>query len=99
MSRKRKCLRRALLALAGVLYATAALPAAKAPQAAEGGPLAMEALEVRGVREKPEQLYVPAPKRLFHYAPVRYDLFTEDLAEPIPPSEVRDDRPINGGTR
>lgn len=100
MTGKWKCIRRTLLAIAGVLYATAAPAAGKATQAApETSSLAMEELEVHGAREKPDRLYVPAPNTLFRFAPVRYDLFAEDLAQPIPPREVRDVTHKNGGAR
>jgi len=45
----------------------------------------MEELEVRGLREKPEVLYLPVHRGIALPSPVRYDLFLEDMARPILP--------------
>ena len=55
--------------------------------------LSMEELEVRGIRDKPGQLYVSVPDRIFSPPPVRYDLFREDLARPVPPWETAGEQP------
>ena len=48
-------------------------------------PIQMEELEVRGLREKPEVLYLPVHRGIALPSPVRYDLFLEDMARPILP--------------
>jgi len=50
--------------------------------------LRMEELEVRGLREKPEVLYLPVHRGITIPSPVRYDLFLEDMARPVFPREV-----------
>ena len=57
-------------------------------QEAETPSLSMEELEVRGIRDKPGQLYVSVPEQVFSSPPVRFDLFREDLARPILPWET-----------
>lgn len=64
---------------------------AQGPEA-EPPPLSMEELEVRGFRDKPGQLYVSVPNQVFSPAPVRFDLFREDLARPILPWEITGER-------
>jgi hypothetical protein len=56
----------------------------------EGGtpPLKMEELEVRGLREKPEVLYLPIHRGIDLPSPVRYDLFLEDMARPVFPQGI-----------
>jgi hypothetical protein len=51
-------------------------------------PLTMEELEVRGRREKPDRLFLPVPEGIRHVAPVRFDLFREDMTKPVLPWEV-----------
>jgi hypothetical protein len=51
-------------------------------------PLRMEELEVRGLREKPEVLYMPVHRGIALPSPVRYDLFLEDMTRPVFPREV-----------
>lgn len=46
-------------------------------------PLRMEELEVRGLREKPEVLYLPVHRGIALPSPVRYDLFLEDMERPV----------------
>lgn len=53
--------------------------------------LTMEELEVRGIREKPGQLYISVPDQVFLPARVRYDLLREDLSKPIPPWEITEE--------
>jgi hypothetical protein len=60
---------------------------------AEAPSLSMEELEVRGIRDKPGQLYVSVPDQIFSPPPVRYDLFREDLARPVPPWETAGEQP------
>jgi len=50
--------------------------------------LTMEELEVRGHREKPDRLFLPVPEGIRHVAPVRFDLFREDMTKPVLPWEV-----------
>jgi hypothetical protein len=45
----------------------------------------MEELEVRGLRETPEILYLPVQRVIDLPSPVRYDLFLEDMARPVVP--------------
>ena len=68
--------------------------AAEKPAAGGGShSLRMEELEVRGLREKPEVLYLPVHRGITSPSPVRYDLFLEDMARPVFPREVRPEVP------
>ena len=80
---------RAAAFLALCILAAAPGVAAEKP-AAGGGPhsLRMEDLEVRGLREKPEVLYLPVHRWIAIPSPVRYDLFLEDMARPVFPRDV-----------
>lgn len=70
------------------------------PRAGIGPPsLKMEELEVRGLLEKPDRLYLPVPRQIFFPLPTRFDLFREDLARPVLPWEIANDRITNGGDR
>lgn len=51
-------------------------------------PLSMEELEVRGIREKPDKLYLPVSRGIRHEAPVRFDLLKEDMMSPVLPWEI-----------
>ena len=51
-------------------------------------PLHMEELEVRGIREKPETLYLPVHAGIVLPTAVRYDLFRNDMTRPVLPGEV-----------
>ena len=51
-------------------------------------PLRMEELEVLGRRQTPEVLYLPVHRGISLPAPVRYDLFLEDMEKPVFPREV-----------
>jgi len=63
--------------------------AAEKPAASGGShSLRMEELEVRGLREKPEVLYLPVHRGITIPSPVRYDLFLKDMARPVFPREV-----------
>jgi len=46
-------------------------------------PLRMEELEVRGLREMPEVLYLPVHRGITLPSPVRYDLFLGDMERPV----------------
>jgi hypothetical protein len=74
---------------------------AKEPAGTAGGPspLKMEELEVRGLLEKPDRLYLPASRRPMSPLPTRFDLFLEDLTRPVLPWEITNDRLPNGGAR
>lgn len=50
--------------------------------------LSMEELEVHGRRDKPDELYLPVAEGIRHPAPVRFDLFREDMTRPILPGEI-----------
>jgi len=100
MNRKRKCI------FLAVGVASALLGLVPAPsgggtrgKGAAHPPLAMEELEVRGFRVKPEALYLPVSKPVASYAPVRFDLFAEDLTGPIRPFEITNDKVPIGGIR
>jgi hypothetical protein len=69
----------------------AAVPGFAAEKKAAGGAppsLRMEELEVRGLREKPEVLYLPVHQGIAIQSPVRYDLFLTDMARPVLPREI-----------
>jgi hypothetical protein len=51
-------------------------------------PLRMEDLEVRGFRETPDVLYLPVHRGIALPAPVRYDLFLEDMEKPVFPRDI-----------
>jgi len=91
-------MRRAVLFLALCILAAAPGVAAEKP-AASGGPhsLRMEELEVRGLREKPEVLYLPVHRGITIPSPVRYDLFLKDMARPVFPREVLPEAPGEDG--
>lgn len=76
------------------LSATGSL-AAEPRKAAGGGPssLRMEDLEVRGLRERPDILYLPVSAGIALPSPVRYDLFLEDMTRPILPREILPETP------
>ena len=78
----------------------AAAPGYAAEKSAAGGPhsLRMEELEVRGLREKPDSLYLPVHRGIVHPTPVRYDLFLVDMARPVLPREVPADAQPGGDT-
>jgi hypothetical protein len=72
----------------------AAIPGLAAEKPSAGGgshSLRMEELEVRGLREKPEVLYLPVHRGITIPSPVRYDLFLEDMARPVFPPQTRSD--------
>ena len=91
-------MRRTILFLALCFLAAATGLAAEKP-AARGGPhsLRMEELEVRGLREKPEVLYLPVHRGITIPSPVRNDLFLEDMARPVFPREVLPEAPQADG--
>lgn len=62
-------------------------------------PLAMEELEVRGRREKPDRLYLPVPRGIHHAAPIRFDLLREDMTRPVLPWEIDSRNQSVGGKR
>jgi len=74
-----------------VLCILAAAPAFAAEKPAPGRgshSLRMEELEVRGLREKPDVLYLPVHRGITIPSRVRYDLFLEDMMRPVFPREV-----------
>jgi len=92
-------MRRTVMFLAFCIFA--AFPGFAAEKPAVGGgshSLRMEELEVRGLREKPEVLYLPVHRGITIPAPVRYDLFLEDMARPVFPREVLPEAPGADGT-
>lgn len=84
--------RRSLLGMAilGVLIASgvAIFPGKVCAAGKERPSLTMEELEVRGRREKPDTLFLPVPAAIRHAAPVRFDLFREDMTKPVLPWEI-----------
>ncbi len=92
-------MKRAVALLVLLLLASARGFAADPPR--EGGgtaPLLMEELEVRGLREKPEVLYLPVYRGIALPSPVRYDLFLEDMERPVFPREIFPQIPPAGET-
>jgi hypothetical protein len=82
-------MRRAVICLALGILAAAHGFAAEKPAAGGGShSLRMEELEVRGLREKPEVLYLPVHRGITIPSPVRYDLFLEDMSRPVFPRDV-----------
>ena len=83
-------MKKVLAFLAILLLSAAGSPAAEPRKVSGGGQhsLRMEELEVRGLREKPDVLYLPVPAGIALPSPVRYDLFLEDLTRPILPREI-----------
>lgn len=71
-----------------VLFLPAPAPGAPPETGSRAAPLSMEELVVRGMQEKPDSVFVPVPAAIFTPAPVRFDLFLEDLAKPILPAEI-----------
>jgi len=80
------------------LFATQGLTAEPPPGDGRTAPLRMEELEVRGLREKPEVLYLPVPRGIDILSPVRYDLFLDDMTRPLFPWEITSRTPQAGGT-
>lgn len=78
-----------------------ATTAAKEPSRTVGGPspLKMEELEIRGLLEKPDRLYIPGSRQTLFPLPTRFDFFLEDLSRPVLPWEITNDRIPNGGAR
>ena len=98
MRRERGSPRSTLRNMAAIAVAAAAVSAGHLPAGgAETTPLSMEELEVRGVIEKPDRLYVSMPKPIFDPAPVRLDLFSEDLGRPVHPPEIGNGILSDGG--
>ena len=81
------------VALLALLLLTVDQGIAADPPGGGPAPLRMEELEVRGLREKPEVLYLPVHRGIVLPSPVRYDLFLEDMARPVFPREVFPGRP------
>ena len=82
-------MRRAAAFLALCILAAATGFAAEKPAAGRGShSLRMEELEVRGLREKPDVLYLPVHRGNPIPSHVRYDLFLEDMVRPVFPREV-----------
>ena len=81
-----------------VCFLAAANSLAAEKPVASGGPhsLRMEELEVRGLREKPEVLYLPVHRGITIPSPVRYDLFLRDMARPVHPREIPTETPQDG---
>jgi hypothetical protein len=55
--------------------------------------LKMEELEVRGMRENPDVLYLPVPEGIYLLSPVRFDLIREDVVRPVLPATGQPDSP------
>jgi hypothetical protein len=71
------------------------------PSGSERGgnpPLRMEELEVRGFRETPEILYLPLHRGIELPSPVRYDLFLDDVEQPVFPREISPGTPPAAST-
>jgi hypothetical protein len=61
-------------------------------------PLRMEELEVLGRRQTPEVLYLPVHRGIALPAPVRYDLFLDDMEKPVFPREISPQKQPAGRT-
>lgn len=76
-------------AFCAILFLAAATSSAADPLGAAGPgaapSLRMEELEIRGLRERPGDLYLPVHRAIELPSPVRYDLFLEDMARPYDP--------------
>ena len=83
-------MKKVLVFLAILVFSAAHSLAAEPRKASGGGPhsLRMEELEVRGLREKPEVLYLPVHQGIAIQSPVRYDLFLTDMARPVLSREI-----------
>jgi hypothetical protein len=96
---------RRLIAILALSFLIAPCPRGSAAERAKPGPAAasstlrMEDLEVRGLREKPETLYVPALRGVARPSPVRYDLFLEDMNRAVSPREIAPQTPPPAATR
>src|SRR5512143_2969973 len=92
-------MKKALVFLAILFLSAAHGLAAEPRKAAGGGPhsLRMEELEVRGLREKPDILYLPVPAGIALPSLVRYDLFLEDMTRPVLPREIFPETSPAGG--
>jgi len=93
-------MRRAVLVVCLLLLPWGLVSAADRPKTAKPStPLRMEALEVRGLRERPEALYVPVHRGIPLSPPVRYDLFVSDLTRPVTLREMKSQTPsLTAGT-
>ncbi len=99
MSRRIELSRLKLCSAALIAGFAVLLPAGKSlGEQRPAPPVTMEELEVRGVRENPDRLYVSVPNPIFDPAPVRFDLFAEDLREPVFPPEFDNASQPNGGS-
>jgi len=85
------------VALLAILILSAVAGFAGERPGGESAPLRMEDLEVRGLREKPEVLYLPVPRGIVFPSPVRYDLFLKDMKRPVFPREIPSQTPPDGG--
>jgi len=81
--------RAAAFLVLGILVAAPGFAAEKPIVGSGSDPLRMEELEVRGLREKPEVLYLPVHRGTTIPSAVRYDLFLTDMARPVFPREIR----------
>jgi len=89
-----------MLILAGLIgVGTAIIPAKALAAGRDQPPLTMEELEVRGHRERPDRLFLPVPKGIRHAAPVRFDLFREEMTTPVLPLEINRRNRLEGGNR
>ncbi len=73
----------------GTPRADAEAPPARTP-AISSPPVRMEELEVRGFREDPGPLFVPAPSGVPIPPIERIDSLVGELGRPVPPWEIRD---------
>jgi hypothetical protein len=88
------------LILAGMIgFGAAIIPGKARAAGGDQPPLTMEELEVRGRQEKPDRLFLPVPRGIRHAAPVRFDLFREDMTRPVLPLEINSRNQLEGGNR
>ena len=74
--------------LLSVLAGAAALPVHAAEKEQNLPALTMEELNVRGMREKPGQLFLPVPDPIYLPSAVRYDLLVEQAHKPVRPWDI-----------
>lgn len=74
--------------LLSVLAWTAAIPVHAAGKEQNLPALTMEELNVRGMREKPGQLFLPVPDPIYLPSAVRYDLLGEQAHKPVRPWDI-----------
>lgn len=84
---KEKCAALMVVLLSGTAAIAESAPGKTSARRLEGGKpsrdmVRMDAVEVQGIRERPQRLHLPAPELPVASAPLPLELFREDLARP-----------------